>query len=85
MRGNPVVKGGKIWDHLDDITNALRGLNGRIRTLDRLIKRNTFSGGALDQAQQLRSNLQNTYDSYVQALQREANKTQTTISVKKSM
>ncbi len=76
MRGQPIVAAnGRVWNHLEDILGHLRGLNGKIKTLNKLINSNSFSGTTLEQATKLRSNLQKTYDSYVQALTREANQT----------
>jgi hypothetical protein len=84
MAGNPIIKHGKVWDHLSDITNHLKNLNGRIKELNNLINKNTFAGETLEEAKALRSSLQKQYDSYSGALQRAANKYQKRINVKKS-
>jgi len=74
MAGKPIVKWGQVWDHLDDITGHLRGLNRQIKRLNNLIDSKAFSGDVLKEATDLRSSLQKQYDSYVEALQRAAKK-----------
>jgi hypothetical protein len=83
MKGNPIVIGGKVYDHLDDITGHMRGLNGKIRELQKLIDKGGFSGSVLEEAQALRSRLQKTYDFYQGVLQKAASKTGTNIDIKK--
>jgi RHS repeat-associated protein len=83
LAGKPIVKYGKVWDHLDDITSHLRGLNGQIKRLDKMINSDTFSGRVLEEAKELRSSLQKTYDYYYGALQRASNKYKKNINVKK--
>lgn len=73
MKGKPVIKYGKVWDHLADITNHLRNLNGNIKALEKSINKGTFSGAVLEQAKSLRSSMQTLYDSYATALQNAAN------------
>ncbi len=84
MAGQPVVKHGKVWDHLDDITSHLRSLNRGIKQLNKMINNETFKGAVLEEATKLRSSLQKQYDSYSGALLRAANKYEKTINVKSS-
>jgi RHS repeat-associated protein len=83
MNGKPIIKYGKVWDHLGDISGFMRSLNGKIKELNRLINSNAFSGATLEDARKLRTNLQKTYDSFRAALQRAANSTGTSINLKK--
>jgi RHS repeat-associated protein len=57
--GNPVVKNGKTYDHLTEVTNNLNGLGQQIGKLDELIKAGKLSDDALEVAQALRSQLSN--------------------------
>ncbi len=82
MAGKPIIKWGKVWDHLNDISIHLKGLNGGIKQLNKMIENGTFEGSVLEEAKALRSNLQKQYDSYG-ALQRAANKYGAKINVKK--
>ncbi|MHA4810290.1 RHS repeat domain-containing protein [Flavitalea flava] len=82
MAGKPVVKWGKAWDHLNDISIHLRGLNRQIKRLSSMINENKFTGVVLKEATELRSSLQKQYDSYLGALQRAANKYGETIDIK---
>ena len=83
MAGNPIIKYDKIWDHLDDISGHMRGLNGKIKELNKLIDKENLTGSVLKEAGNLRSSLQKQYDSYYQVLQRAANKYGKEINVKK--
>ncbi|MEO1054970.1 MAG: RHS repeat-associated core domain-containing protein, partial [Bacteroidota bacterium] len=43
LAGKPIVKYGKVWDHLDDISSHMRGLNRKIKRLNKLIDKGKFS------------------------------------------
>lgn len=55
--GKPVIKNGKVWDHLTEVTNNLKGLGQQIGKLDELIKSGQLSEDVLQAAQALRSQL----------------------------
>lgn len=62
IRGMPIVKNGIQFDHLDEVSNALKGLGNQIETLNKGIENGKFGGKALEEAQRIRSSLQNEKD-----------------------
>ena len=70
MAGNPIFKHGKIWDHLNDISIHMKGLNRRIKQLEEGINKGHFKEDVLIEAK--------VYG----ALQRAANKYGDKIDVK---
>jgi hypothetical protein len=62
IRRMPVVKNGRQFDHLDEVNKALKGLGNQIEILNKGIENGKFGGKALEEAQRIRSSLQNEKD-----------------------
>lgn len=62
IRGMPVVKNGIQFDHLDEVNSAMKGLGNQIETLNKGLENGKFGGKALEEAQRIRSGLQNEKD-----------------------
>lgn len=62
IRGMRVIVNGKQFDHLDEVNSALKGLGNQIETLNKGIDGGKFGGKALEEAQRIRSSLQNEKD-----------------------
>ena len=62
--GNPVVRqsDGYVYDHLDEVTNSLRGLKNQIVKLNEAIDAGKFSDEVLEEAKRVRSGLQKEKD-----------------------
>ncbi len=60
--GSPVTINGKTFDHLGEVTDALKGLGKQISKLNKSIDAGTFSDEVLDAAKSLRTQLQNQKD-----------------------
>ncbi|WP_159288145.1 RHS repeat-associated core domain-containing protein [Tenacibaculum maritimum] len=60
--GSPVTINGKAFDHLGEVTDALKGLGKQISKLNKSIGAGTFSDEVLDAAKSLRTQLQNQKD-----------------------
>ncbi len=68
--GNPITIGGKTYDHLDEVQNALSGLGKELGNLNDAIDAGSFSGEVLDAAKNLRSTLQKQKDEITDVLNR---------------
>jgi Bacterial toxin 28 len=73
--GNPVVIGGKQYDHLGEVNGALRGLGNQLNKLNKSISSGDLTGGVLKEAQRVRSSLQNEKDRIQNLLNRAQNQT----------
>ncbi len=73
--GNPITINGKTYDHLDEVETALGGLGKQLANLNKSIDTGSFSGEALDVAQNLRSRLQRQKDDISDVLRRAEIKT----------
>ena len=62
LKGTPVTINGRTYDHLDEVTNALKGLGNQIQKLNTGISNGTFTGGVLSEAERVRSGLQTEKD-----------------------
>lgn len=71
--GDPVIINGKQYDHLGEVTDALKGLGNQIENLNKSIKGDKLSGDVLKEAEKLRSNLQNEKDRIQDILNRARN------------
>ncbi|WP_254519198.1 DUF6443 domain-containing protein [Aquimarina sp. Aq78] len=60
--GSPVTINGKTFDHIGEVTDALKGLGKQITKLNKGIKNGSFSDDVLDAATSLRTQLQNQKD-----------------------
>uniref|UniRef100_UPI0033055DD0 DUF6443 domain-containing protein n=1 Tax=uncultured Croceitalea sp. TaxID=1798908 RepID=UPI0033055DD0 len=60
--GSPVNINGKTFDHLGEVTDALKGLGKQINKLNKGIGNGSFSDDVLDAAKSLRTQLQNQKD-----------------------
>ncbi|MBK8506115.1 MAG: RHS repeat-associated core domain-containing protein [Saprospiraceae bacterium] len=68
--GNPITIGAKTYDHLDEVQTALGGLGKQLGKLNDAIDAGSFSGDALEAAQNLRSTLQKQKDQITDVLNR---------------
>ncbi|HEY8958629.1 DUF6443 domain-containing protein [Chitinophaga sp.] len=62
IQGNPIVINGRVYDHLDEVSNALRGVGNQIEKLNKAIGSGQLSDDVLKAAQGLRSQLQKEKD-----------------------
>lgn len=60
--GQPVTIGGKTFDHLKEVEDALGGVGNQLNGISKKILDGTFSGDALEEAVRLRGTLQNQKD-----------------------
>ncbi|KAA1240790.1 polymorphic toxin type 28 domain-containing protein [Aquimarina sp. RZ0] len=60
--GSPFTINGKTFDHIGEVTDALKGLGKQITKLNKGIKNGSFSDDVLDAATSLRTQLQNQKD-----------------------
>jgi len=75
IAGNPVVINGKTYDHLDEVTSAIKGLENRVGKLNATIDGGKLTGEALEAAKKLRSNVQVQKDAIQSVLDRATQKT----------
>ncbi len=73
IKGTPVEINGYVYDHLDEVTNALGGLENQIAKLNKGIANGQFKEDALKAAESLRSNLQKQKDNIQAVLDRMEN------------
>ncbi len=62
ISGTPVTKGGRTFDHMDEVTSALRGLRNQLVKLNKLIDSGDLGEDVLKAARSLRSQVQNQKD-----------------------
>jgi RHS repeat-associated protein len=62
IMGKPIIINGKQYDHLDEVTSALRGLGNQIEKLNKLISSGDLSKESIKEAERIRSSLQNEKD-----------------------
>ncbi len=70
IQGNPIVINGRTYDHLDEVSNALRGLGKKLDELNVDIEKGAFSGEVLESAKGLRTSLQKQKDQVTDVLNR---------------
>jgi RHS repeat-associated protein len=70
INGTPVVIDGYVYDHLDEVTNAIKGLENQIEKLNKAINTEKVTDELLDVAKKMRSNLQNQKDKIQATLDR---------------
>ena len=73
IKGTPVEINGYVYDHLDEVKNALTGLENQIGKLNKAIEKGKFGEDVLHVAENLRSNLQKQKDKIQAVLDRAIN------------
>ena len=73
--GDPVIIGGKQYDHLGEVNGALRGLGNQLNQLNKAISGGDLTGDVLKEAQRLRSTVQGEKDRIQNLLNRAQNQT----------
>ncbi|WP_217604394.1 RHS repeat-associated core domain-containing protein [Chitinophaga sp. GbtcB8] len=73
INGNPVEINGYVYDHLDEVTNAIQGLENQINKLNKAINGDKITGEMLDAAKKMRSDLQTQKDKIQAVIDRAKN------------
>ena len=60
--GNPIIINGRVYDHLEEVNNALGGLGKQITKLNLNISKGNFTGDAAKEAQRIMVGLQKEKD-----------------------
>lgn len=68
--GRPVVINGKVYDHLTEVRNALRGMGNQIQELNKLINNSNTGKEIVEAATELRNTLQKQKDEINSVLDR---------------
>ena len=60
IQGNPVIRSsdGHVYDHLGEVTDAMKGLGNQLNKLNKSIDSGELTGDVLEEAQRLRSDVQ---------------------------
>ena len=77
IQGKPVEINGYVYDHLDEVTNAIRGLENQIAKLNKGIEKGKFTDEMLTAAKKMRTNIQTQKDKIQAVLDRAQNAVKT--------
>jgi RHS repeat-associated protein len=75
--GKPIVINGKVFDHLTEVRNALKGLGNQITELNKVINNSKMGKEVIESATELRNTLQKQKDGINAVLDRATNAVKT--------